>query len=405
MKKFLCLIFMFALLLSGCSLNNQNNLKENSKVTEDNNADYVKSVWITYYELKNLICDTEKQFRKKFSSVISELSEMGFNTVTVQVRPCGDAFYFSDFYPSSRYCFGKQGSDMPYDPLEIMCEIARKNNFKIEAWINPYRVSQNNNTEELCDANYAKIWLSNKKTESYVYFSDKGIYFNPSVDEVTNLIVNGVKEIVKNYSVDAIHFDDYFYPTTDSDIDKIQYEKYKENGGTSDLSTWRREKVDNMVSSVYKAVKSVNKTVKFGISPASDVDNNYNKLYADVVKWCTDEGYVDYICPQIYFGFKNTYQPFMFTVKKWTSIAECDLYVGLPLYKAGKKDEYASNDSKESINEFVNNNNIISRQIVYLSKISSVKGFYVFSYSSLHSEKASVETENMINVMRSSNPE
>jgi uncharacterized lipoprotein YddW (UPF0748 family) len=402
-KKLIILILPLFIAMSGCSINNEKNDSSDNIISSTNDNLYVKSVWITYYELQELIADTEKEFKNNIKNAFENLIDMGFNTVTIQVRPCADAFYKSDYFPSSKYCFGKQGSDMPYDPLQIMCDVAQSVKINIEAWINPYRVSQDNKIDELCDDNIAKQWYNNKKTKSYVYIDESAIYFNPGVDEVNDLIINGVKEIVQNYNITAIHFDDYFYPTTQKSIDKSQYSEYKEQGGKLSLSNWRRENISNMIKSVYKAIKNVNSDVLFGISPASDIDNDYSKLYADVETWVSNDGYVDYICPQIYFGFKNVYQPFMFTTKKWVSISKCDLYVGLPLYKCGKVDEYAAENETQRINEFVDNNDIISRQINYLSKIDEVKGFYIFSYSYLFKDDCKKEVENMLSVMQNSN--
>lgn len=403
MKKLIILILPLFIAISGCSINNEKNDSSDNIISSTNDNLYVKSVWITYYELQELIADTEKEFKNNIKNAFENLIDMGFNTVTIQVRPCADAFYKSDYFPSSKYCFGKQGSDMPYDPLQIMCDVAQSVKINIEAWINPYRVSQDNKIDELCDDNIAKLWYNNKKTKSYVYIDESAIYFNPGVDEVNDLIINGVKEIVQNYNITAIHFDDYFYPTTQKSIDKTQYSEYKEQGGKLSLSNWRRENISNMIKSVYKAIKNVNSDVLFGISPASDIDNDYSKLYADVETWVSNDGYVDYICPQIYFGFKNVYQPFMFTTKKWVSMSKCDLYVGLPLYKCGKVDEYAAENETQRINEFVDNNDIISRQINYLSKIDEVKGFYIFSYSYLFKDDCKEEVENMLSVMQNSN--
>lgn len=344
----------------------------------------------------------ENQFKKNIKSAFDKIKEYGFNTVCVQVRPCADAFYYSKYFPSSRYCFGEQGAELPFDPLAVICELASENELSLEAWINPYRVSQDNNISSLCESNIAKIWYENKKTKSFVYVADNGIYFNPAVDDVTSLIVNGVKEIVENYSISAIHFDDYFYPTTDKDIDKIQYKKHKNE---TSLAEFRRNNVSNMVKAVYSAIKEINPSVRFGISPASNIENDYSTLYADVEKWASEDGFVDYICPQVYFGFKNVYQPFMFTVKKWSYITKCDMFVGLPLYKANKKDKYAAQNEVDRINEFKNNDNIIARQITYLSKLDKVKGFYVFSYSCLDDERCSSEVENMRAVMQSSSPQ
>lgn len=399
MKKIIFLLIPI-ILLTGCSYNNPTT---QTRINSQSEEQYVKAVWITYYELQGFIeNNSESKFTDKISSVFSDLKGKGFNTVTVQVRPCADAFYRSEYFPSSKYCFGFQGADMAYDPLEIMCGQAKNQGLKIEAWINPYRVSQNNKISELCDDNIAKKWYNSKDKKSYVYVGKSSIYFNPAADEVKKLIINGTKEIVSNYPVNAIHFDDYFYPSKDKKIDSVQYKKYKQGGGDESLADWRRDNVSDMVSGVYEAIKSVNKNVSFGISPASDIENDYSALYADVKKWCTNDGYIDYICPQIYFGFKNEKQPFMQTAKKWVSLSKKTLYVGLPLYKCSKADKYASVSDKNAINEFKSNHEIISRQITYLGKIDEVKGFYIFSYSNLYDRDKAQEVENLISAMQSS---
>lgn len=404
MKKIIVLILLFVFMLCGCSKIQQPISNLETQSTKEENSDYVKAIWIAYYELQNMMSADENEFTANINNAFDKIKSMGFNTICVQVRPCADSFYYSKYFPISKYCLGKQGMTINYDPLKVMCQIAKEKGLLIEAWINPYRVSQDNNIDELSDDNIAKKWYENEETKSYVYISKKGIYFNPAVDEVTELIVNGVVEIVENYDISAIHFDDYFYPTTKKDIDKLQYNEYKKENKKTNLAKFRRSKVSNMVKNVYSAIKKTNSNVKFGISPASNIENDYSTLYADVEKWSTEQGYVDYICPQIYFGFKNAYQPFMLTTKKWVNIAKCDLYVGLPLYKANKKDEYASQEDKNAINEFKNNSNIIARQITYLSKLEEVKGYYVFSYGCLFEQRCEKEIENMLSVMQNSNP-
>lgn len=394
MKKIFILIFTFILLFCGCTVQN------NSKTAPIENDEYVKSVWMTYFELEKFTAnnETEKDFKNEITDAFKKIKSFGLNTVTVQVRPCADAFYGSAYFPVSKYCFGKQGSELKYDPLKIMVDCAHNAGLRIEAWINPYRVLQSDNTEELADSNMAKIWLSDEEKKTNVYVSDK-IYFNPASKDVTELIVNGVSEIVQNYAVDGIHFDDYFYPTVKDDIDKKEFEEYQNSGGELSLEDWRRENVSEMVKAVYKAIKDVNETVQFGISPQSKVSTNYNNLYADVEKWASEEGYVDYICPQIYFGFYNEVQPFTRTAKEWSGrTTAAKLYVGLPLYKAGSEDEFASGDQDYAINEFIDNNNIISRQIIYLEQLQNVKGYYIYSYSYLvdeDNEAVKNETDNI----------
>ena len=389
MKKAIPLILILCLILSSCSLQQGNTQIEIDK------TEYRKAIWIAYYELSEMTNGKDKyEFEKTIKEEFSKITSKGFNTVTVQVRPCADAFYKSSYFPTSRYFNGEQGSEMDYDPLEIICSYAQQFDLKIEAWITPYRVSQDDDYSKLSPNNFA---VKNKKMTKVV---DGKIYFNPAYDKVTNLIVSGVKELVENYNISAIHFDDYFYPTQNKNFDKKEYKRY---GGDLSLADWRRQKVTDMVKRVYDAVKSANKDVEFGISPASNIENDKKNLYADVELW-VKKGYLDYICPQVYFGFKNVYQPFMFTVKKWVKLCEntnVDLYIGLPLYKANTKDEYAAENDSSIINEFKNNNDIIARQITYISKIDKIKGYYIFSYSQLSSENAKDEVSNMYEVMQS----
>ncbi|WP_448920078.1 glycoside hydrolase family 10 protein [Eubacterium sp.] len=389
MKKVIPLILILCFTFSSCSIPQKNT----QPVVQKN--EYRKAVWIAYYELSEFTKGkSEYEFEQKINDEFSKLSSYGFNTVTVQIRPCGDAFYLSEYFPSSIYFNGLQGGEMLYDPLEIMCSVAQKYKLNIEAWINPYRVSQDDDYTKLSSDNFA---VKNKKMTKVV---DGKIYFNPAYNKVTDLIVNGVKEIVRNYNISAIHFDDYFYPTQSKNFDKKEYKKY---GDDLSLTDWRRQNVTNMVKRVYEGIKTVNKSVEFGISPASNIENDKNNLYADVETWVKNR-YVDYICPQVYFGFKNVYQPFMFTVKKWVKLCEntdVDLYIGLPLYKANTKDKYAAENDKSIINEFKINNDIISRQITYISKIDKIKGYYIFSFSQLTSENAKEEVSNMLKVMQS----
>lgn len=389
MKKVIPLILILCFAFSSCSLP-QNNTQP---VVQKN--EYRKAVWIAYYELSEFTKGkSEYEFEQKINDEFSKLSSYGFNTVTVQIRPCADAFYLSEYFPSSVYFNGTQGGEMLYDPLEIMCSVAQKYKLNIEAWINPYRVSQDDDYAKLSPDNFA---IKNKRMTKVV---DGKIYFNPAYDKVTDLIVNGVKEIVENYNISAIHFDDYFYPTQSKNFDKKEYKKY---GGDLSLTDWRRQNVTNMVKRVYETINTVNKNIEFGISPASNIENDKNNLYADIETWVKNR-YVDYICPQVYFGFKNVYQPFMFTVKKWVKLCEntdVDLYIGLPLYKANTKDKYAAENDKSIINEFRNNNDIIARQITYISKIDKIKGYYIFSFSQLTSENAKEEVSNMLKVMQS----
>ena len=133
-----------------------------------------------------------------------------------------------------------------------------------------------------------------------------GIYYNPSSKRAQKIIIDGVREIVKNYNISAIHMDDYFYPTVDEGIDVDLYTNYRNEGGELSLDDWRRENVNTFISGLYSSVKSIKQDVKVVISPAGDIEKNYSMLYADVLKWCSQRGYADIIMPQLYYGFKNS---------------------------------------------------------------------------------------------------
>lgn len=394
---------MFLFILTGCSSYQRNDAQSTTTVHQVTMpTKYKKALWLAYYELEKLTKGkNESDFTHNIKNYVAKMTDAGFNTLIVQVRPCADAFYKSSYFPVSKYFQGEQGSELIYDPFKIICDVASDSGISVEAWINPYRVSQNDSFELLSNDNIARTWQNTDK----VKIVGKKIYFNPSYDEVKDLIINGVVEIVKSYNVSAIHFDDYFYPTTDKDIDKLSYEAYKQNGGELPLSAWRRENVSSLIKSVYSAIKKENPNVEFGISPAADIKNNYSKLYADVELWCNSDEYIDYICPQIYFGFKNEKMPFMQTVKKWVSLVDTskvDLYIGIPLYKSGKADKYASVNEESAINEFKNATNIIPRQIIYLSKIEEVSGFCVYSFFSYFDSSAE-EMDSIKSAMQSNN--
>lgn len=402
MKKIIPLILVLLLIISGCSVQEKVNVEN---IQALNNEEYIKAIWITYYELSEFTVDkSEDDFKSNISSVFKTLKEDGFNTVIVQVRPYADAFYKSEIFPVSEYFNSKQGGELVFDALEIMCDLAHKCDLRIEAWINPYRVSRDNDITKLSDDNIAKKWY-NKDSDNVVVL-ENGIYFNPAAKDVTKLIVSGVEEIIEGYNVDGIHFDDYFYPTDDEKFDESSYSKYIDNKGEMSLDDWRRENVSNMIKEVYSAIKKYNSSIRFGVSPASNITKNYNELYADVERWVTEKGCIDYICPQIYFGFRNVYQPFMRTVKMWKKLcegSEVDLYIGVPLYKSSKVDEYAGADD-DARNEFVDNSDIISRQIKYIEKIETIKGYFVFSYSCLNNEECENEVSLMLEAMQSSSP-
>ena len=338
-----------------------------------------RAVWISYLELGGMLTGkTAGQFRSNIGAAYDNVKNLGCNTVIVHVRPFGDALYDSDYFPSSYLITGTEGDNLPFDPLKIMVEEAHNRGLTFEAWLNPYRVRARTG-KALCSDNPARKYI-NSGSDAVYQTANGGIFYNPGSREAIDLIVNGVREIVRNYDVDAIHFDDYFYATTDSSIDSALYAA---NGGGKSLAAWRRQNVNTMVREVYAAVKAEKQSVRFGISPQGNTKANYDTLYADVATWLGNAGYVDYICPQIYYGFNNATCPYSSVLTEFNGmikVSGIDLYVGLAAYKIGNEDTYAGTSGKY---EWQQNSDLLSRMVTEARGASHYKGYCLYSYSSV----------------------
>lgn len=348
---------------------------KNTAAYEPLNYDEQNAVWISYIDLQPMILNkSEDEFRINISSAYDEIKKLGCNTVYVHVRSFGDAYYDSELYPFTKAVTGEIGGESEFDPLEIMVTEAHNAGLSFHAWINPMRCETEEYMDRIPDDYALKQWFSDsEKYDEYLVKvdSDNHYWLNPAVEDVRNLIAEGAAEIVRNYDVDGIHIDDYFYPTTDTYFDSGIY---VETGVTESLSDWRMNNVNKMVKAIHDAVKSENSKVLFGVSPQGNMENNYEYMYADVKKWCSEEGYIDYIVPQIYFGFENSGKPFAQTADEWSSIVTCDdvsLIIGLGVYKIGQEDE------------FLQTTGIIGEQIDVSQEISNYGGVALYNYINL----------------------
>ncbi|NLM12510.1 MAG: family 10 glycosylhydrolase [Epulopiscium sp.] len=340
----------------------------------------VRGVWISYLDLQRVLSNKSKEeFRASIQGMFKNVKDTHLNTVIVQVRPFGDALYPSNYFPWSYIITGTEGVNPGFDPLAIMLEEAHNKGLRFEAWINPYRIRAGSK-KPLSERNQALTWLMDGSNR--VIELNSGIYYNPASQDVRELITKGVMEIVKNYDVDGIHFDDYFYPTTSLEFDKIDYQRYVEEGGILSLGDWRRENVNQLVKSVYSSIKAYDSSIRFGISPQGIIEKNYNEQYIDVEKWLSSSGYVDYICPQIYFGYNHSTQPYDKLLKQWGALIkneEIDLYIGLAAYKLGNEDTWAGNGKSE----WIGTTNMLQRMITDGRNQSHYGGFVLFRYDSL----------------------
>ena len=372
------------------------------------NGSELHGIWISYLNYKTSGY-TKSQFtefiKKTFDSCVSN----DYNAVFVHVRMFSDAMYNSDYYPWSKYSSGKQGKSPGFDPLAIMVKEAHARKLKIHAWINPYRITSGTTSySSIAKSSYAYKWShsSSASKKRNVLRYNGSLYFNPAKSDVRNLITNGVKEIVQNYDIDGIHFDDYFYPNLGSQYTKVfdskEYNRYKnstiKNGKKPmGIVSWRRNNVNTLIKKVYSTVKSINKNCLFGISPAGSINNLYlkNSYYCDVKKWMNSSDYIDYICPQIYWSFKQPVAPYDKIYNEWRSLPrnkKVNLYIGLAGYKAGIS---KSDAKKMGDTEWSKSNTVLKRQVAYARKSKKSDGFIVFDYADLHRKSAKKEFTNL----------
>lgn len=305
------------------------------EITADMNF---RGVWIsTVYnsDFPTVQNDIDGQ-KLEFTTKLDQLKELGINAVMVQVRPKGDAYYKSELNPWSSTITGTEGKDPGYDVMEFMIDEAHKRGMEFHAWLNPYRVTTSGtDVSKLSSDNMAR------KNPSWIITYNNALYYNPELTEVKQYITDTVEEIVVNYNVDGVHFDDYFYPS-----------KYPLSEGETDdgaEANARRGHVNEMVKMVYDIIKSVDENIDFGISPMGIWKNDYTDpkgsatngseayytVSSDALAWI-EGGYIDYITPQIYWETGNIYADYETLVKWWKQQVvgtDVELYIGQGVYK------------------------------------------------------------------------
>lgn len=339
-------------------------------------------VWITtvgntdFPSKQGLSADEQK---KEADAILDKVKSIGLNAVFLQVRPNSDALYKSRYYPWSSVLTGTQGKDPGYDPLEYFIEGAHKRGLKLEAWVNPYRVQTKSNVAELSVDNPVKLhpqWAAAT--------SDGQLFLDPGIPEVRKLIEDGVLEIAKNYDVDGIVFDDYFYPEKNFQ-DAATYKAY---GGGLSLDDFRRKSVDTLISELHTKIKEENKSITFGISPSGVWANqsqnplgcstngafsSYYDQYADTRKWVKNN-WVDFICPQIYWSIGDKTADYSKVLAWWADTV-----------KGTKTQLYISHDDEKEGNGEAGwqSPDQILLQLCKAKKYSQYKGSVFFNYSSL----------------------
>ena len=374
-------------------------------------AEELRGVWIAYLTWDRLP-DDWYAFQKEVDQMLDNCRSWGMNAVFVHARSHSDATYASAIYPWSKFVSGTQGKNPGYDPFQYMVQAAHQRGLQIHAWVNPYRITGYLMPwEDVSSSNPAKKWLADgdSSNDRYVLKHDGDYYFNPSAEPVKQMVVNGVMELVRNYDIDGIHFDDYFYPELDDSVEARQFDRpeYLASGSRLSIAQWRRDNVSDLVRRVYQAIKAEKPQVQFGVSPQGYVEHlrSGSKLFVDIDRWMSEAGFIDYIMPQLYWGFETKTSsgapaPYAFgaNLNTWINLKKkgnVKLYLGLGMYRAGTQVQ----DYNE-VSEWLRRDDIISRQVTAGRQSGQVSGYCFYSYESFLEETSRKEAANLLAVFR-----
>jgi uncharacterized lipoprotein YddW (UPF0748 family) len=360
-----------------------------------------RGTWVsTVFNLDFPKCNTPEEFKTNYINILNRLSELNQNAVVFQVRPMLDALYPSNINPWSEYLSGKQGEKPEgfgdFDPLAWAISETHKQGMEFHAWFNPYRVtnsatdkrSKEDKLNELAPNNFARL------NPHLVYEYNNKLYLEPGRQEVVTHLQDTILEVITNYDVDAIHFDDYFYPTSELNTDSKTFENY--NRGISNIKAWRKDNINMLIKGIHSTIQTHNKnnktSVQFGVSPfgiwghaanTNGVGSNTpttsgssEVAYVDSREW-VKEGIIDYLAPQIYWSFGNKAAPYGELIDWWDKqfegITNSQLYIGHSPYK------YIDNANDLDWK----NPNEITNQLKFNQKYSNVKGSAMFSFRHL----------------------
>lgn len=358
MKRiWLCIVMASILLMGGCAAPHPQPSPPPIADTE------WRAVWVSYLELDAMLTGVDSVTAAvRLDEVMDTCRTRGMTAVLLHVRAHSDAYYRSTIFPPADAAAALLADG--FDPLAYAVEAAHARGLTLHAWINPYRVGDT---------------ADNAVTEA-VFLHSGTHYYDPADDGVKQAVLSGVRELLA-YDIDGIHLDDYFYPAG-LGANAAPFEQIPDGITVGD---WRRTQVDTLVSAISGLVRRAGKT--FGISPVGLPDKARDDHYADVAAWMTTAGYIDYICPQIYYGFAHERYPYETTLAAWCDLPRADgvaLYIGLALYKTGLADDPYAGSGRQ---EWAQNEDIIARQVTAL-RAASADGFALFRYAHLAADSA-----------------
>ncbi len=285
---------------------------------------WVATVWnIDWPSQKTLSVEQQKS---EFIQILERIKALNFNAVVLQVRPTGDALYASELEPWSEWLTGTQGKTPEpfYDPLEFAIAEAHNRNIELHAWFNPYRAGTSSQRSATIRPHIAVAY------PEYVYQYGPNLWMDPGVKVVQDWTYNVILDVVRRYDIDGVHLDDYFYPypvPQQTFPDDKTYSAYQATGGKLSIGDWRRDNVNRMMERLFKGIRATKSHVKFGISPFGIYRpgqppqirglDQYEAIYADPKKWL-EEGWVDYMSPQLYWRIDPPAQSYPVLLQWWS---------------------------------------------------------------------------------------
>lgn len=322
-------------------------------------------------------------------AMLDKAVDLNMNAVFFQVSPEGDALYSSDIVPWSRYLTGTFGANPGFDPLQFAVEEAHKRNLELHAWLNPYRVAMKTDDATKATLNIEKSVY--KEHPDWIRTASNRLIVDPGIPGAREWVSDRVMEVVRDYDVDGIHFDDYFY--LDGVEDQSTFEQYND-GQFWSKADWRRNNTYVLIKDISEKIEAEKPWVKFGISPSGvwankkdgypDGSNtsasltHYDKSFADTKKWIEEE-IIDYIAPQVYWSFENKLAPYGELGTWWSNVVsgkDVHLYMGQALYKVnGDTDPYFN--SPEVVEEF-------KRQLKFNMAKPEISGSIMFRFKNFY---------------------
>ncbi|MGI5893210.1 MAG: glycoside hydrolase family 10 protein [Candidatus Merdivicinus sp.] len=364
-------------------------LLSREEVSSVTSSEEMRGIWLSYLDLSPLMVGKEEEdFRASAAEICQNVAEFGLNTLFVQVRPFSDSFYPSEYFPWSKWASGTTGVPLAYDPVQILRDEAAKQGLEFHAWINPMRGFAEAEISQIPENFPIRQWYDDPiLREQNLLFWEGNFYLNPASEAARKLIADGATEIMSRYQPDGIHIDDYFYPPhLPMEQDASSYAQYKAQGGTLSQEDWRRENTFLMGKMLGDTVHSLSETAQFGVSPRGIEQQNFDDVYLDLSKWMGEAGLLDYVAPQIYFGFNHETAPFDRVAEEWNALSASTgvpLVPGLAAYKVGQPDSYAGSGEAE----WTESEGILAKQVAYLRKLPSYGGVILFRYDSLFEEE------------------